>query len=438
MIKKFTFVFFLTLISQLISIFSISYIVKGNATSSFIEFVSMLDSSYVLINTILSFGIIQIATREIVVVDNWKKVVENTQNIRMTFSLVLFVLGLILYFLTENLYFFTFTLSPLIALNINYLFYAKGNAKTATINSSIRIFIISIPLIFIGEFQYFSIKIYFVFFVLGLIYVAFSSNIASKVNVKIKLISSFYKDYFINVGVGITDLAIIFLEFGILFIAAFFYKSVIVSNAYILIKIITLIKGFQRMIFQVFYNQLIEKKIAYFLDQIIFFVGFSFFLISFFFSEELLMLLYLKKDVVLQNNLIIFSLALLLASILLASMARTLIIKNDKVYIKSYILSLIFSVATLFLLSLTKFKIYGVSIALLVGEIILFISFIINIYKDIYLDKYMINFFKYIILFSVYYLFSRIFETQISFFIIMFFQILLAIAFIFRNKKVIL
>jgi len=129
LIKKFTFVFFLTLISQLISIFSISYIVKGNATSSFIEFVSMLDSSYVLINTILSFGIIQIATREIVVVDNWKKVVENTQNIRMTFSLVLFVLGLILYFLTENLYFFTFTLSPLIALNINYLFYAKGNAK---------------------------------------------------------------------------------------------------------------------------------------------------------------------------------------------------------------------------------------------------------------------------------------------------------------------
>ena len=436
MIKKFTFVFSITLISQLISLFSISFIVKRNASDAFIAFIALLDSSYLLINTILSFGIIQIASREIVVEDNWKKVVEYNQNVRINFSLILFTLGVSLYIFTNNFYYLTFLLSPLIALNVNYLFYAKGNPHIATLISSIRIFILSVPLILIGIFQYFSKEVYFLFFILGLIYVAYSSYSASETKIKLEFTPSFYKYYFKSIGVGISDLAIIFLEFGVLFFAAFYYKKTIIADAYILIKIITLFKGFQRMIFQVFYDQLIDKKKTFFLDQLILLTGFSFLLISFFFSKEILIILYSKENIIIQNNFIILGISLFIASIILASMARTLIIKKDSIYIKSYMLSLIFSFVTMIVLSYSTLKNYGISISLLVGETVLFFSFLKGIYKEIFLKKYVKNLLKYCFLFFLYYIISRIFEIKITFIIILVSQTLVSFIFLFQNKNI--
>ena len=435
MIKKFTFVFLLTLVSQIISLFSISYVVKRNATDSFIEFVALLDSSYLLINTILSFGIIQIATREIVVVEKWRKIVEHTQNTRINFSYVLFIVGLIIYLITKNHYFLVFLMSPLVALNVNYVFYAKGKPQVATTNASIRLFILSFSLVFLGTFQYFSNEIYFLFFILGLLYVAFVSNSVSKTRVNFKINPFFLKEYSKSVGVGLADLAIIFLEFGILFFATFFYRDTIVAEAYILIKIITLVKGFQRMIFQVFYDQLIEKEKTLFLDQIILFSGFSFFSLTFFFSKEIMILLYSKNDLILQNNFVLFSLALLIASIILASMARTLIIKNDKTYIRSYLLSFVFSFVTMIVLSYSKIDNYGISISLIVGELVLFLSFFIGIYKEIFVKKYILVLLKFGILFISYFLISKIFKEQVLFIIIIFSQLFIVAFFLFQNKK---
>ena len=436
MIKKFTFVFSLTLICQLISLFSISFVVKRNATEDFIEFIALLDSSSILITTILSFGIIQIASREIVTSDKWKKVIEDTQNIRINFSYVLFILGLLLYLITKKYYFLTFLFSPLIALNVNYVFYAKGKPQLAVKNSSTRLIILSFSLIFLGIFEFFSKEIYLFFFIVGLTYVAFVSNSLLKTIINFKIDPYFFKGYSKSIGVGITDLAIIFLEFGILFFASFFYNTTIVSGAYILIKIITLVKGFQRMIFQVFYDQLIYKEKVYFLDQIILFVGFSFFILSFFFSKEILILLYSKNSIIFCNNFIFFSLALLIGSIILTSMARTLIIKKDKTYIRSYFLSIFFSSSTMVILSYTKINCYGISISLLVGELVLFLSFFSGIWKEIYLKKKMVVFIKYIILFLFYYLISKMFQEQILFIIILILQLSIALFFLFQNKKI--
>lgn len=436
MIKKFTYVFSLTFICQLLSLFSISFIVKKHATEDFIEFVALLDSSTVLITTILSFGIIQITSREIVTSMEWKKVIENTQNIRINFSYVLSFIGLLLYVITKKYYFLSFLFSPLIALNVNYVFYAKGMAPLAVKNSSIRLIILSLSLICLGIFEFFSKDIYLFFFILGLTYVAFISNSLLETTINFKIDPYFFKGYSKSIGVGITDLAIIFLEFGILFFASFFYNTTIVSGAYILIKIITLVKGFQRMIFQVFYDQLIYKEKVYFLDQIILFVGYSFFMLSFFFSKEILNLIYSKNSTIFCNNFIFFSLALLIGSIILTAMARTLIIKKDKTYIRSYFLSLLLSSLTMVLLSYSKINYYGISIALLVGELVLFLSFFCGIWEDIFLKKKIIVFVKYIILFLFYYLISKLFQQQILFFIIIIIQLTIAVIFLFQNKKI--
>lgn len=435
MIKKFTFVFSLTLISQILSLFSVSFIVKNNATDSFIEFVALLDSSYLLINTILSFGILQIASREIVSSENWQNIVSQTQNIRLNFSFVLFIAGIVFYFITQNGHFLIFLLAPLLALNVNYLFYAIGKPQYAATNSSIRVIILSLSLFIIGTFHYFSTNIYLMFFILGLVYVAYVSNTLAKTKPHFKMSLAFIKEYSKSVGVGITDLSIIFLEFGILFFATFFYKSTIVAEAYILIKIITLVKGFQRMVFQVFYDQLKDRNVAYFLDQFILFSGFSFFTFSFLFSDEILILLYDKNDNVLQNNFMLLSVALLIASIILASMARTLILKNDKTYIRSYVLALFISCSSMIYLSYSILHEYGISISLLLGEFILFLSFFIGIRKEIEFKKYLLSLLKYVMLFLLYFFISKIYKTLASFLIIAAIHIALLTVFLYHNKK---
>lgn len=435
MIKKFTYVFSLTLISQLFSLLSLSYIVKRNATDSFLEFIALLDSSYLLISTLLSFGIIQIATREIVIAEKWEIVVAETQNIRLNFSYFLFLFGIVLLLITNNYYFLVFLFSPLIALNVNYLFYAKGKPQVAVKNAAIRSFILSFSLILLGFFDYFSNNLYFYSFVLGLIYVAFVSNYESQTKIKYKINTNFLSKYSKSIWIGITDLAIIFLEFGILFFATFFYKDTIVAEAYILIKIITIVKGFQRMVFQVFYDQLTHKEKAILLDQIILFIGFSFFVISFFFSERIFQILYSKSNTTLQVNALFFSIALLIGSFILASMARVLILKKDKIYIRSYILSFILSFVTMIVLAFSKLNNYGISIALFVGEFALFLSFFIGIYKEIDLKKYSINFLMYCFLFFIYYIISKLFKEQIFFLIVLFFQLSIGTIFLLKNKK---
>lgn len=435
MIKKFTYVFSLTLISQIISLLSLSYIVKRDATDSFLEFVALIDSSYLLINTVLSFGIIQIATREIVVAEKWETVIAETQNIRVNFSYFLLLIGISLLLITNNYYFLVFLCSPLIALNVNYLFYAKGRPQVATKNASIRSIILSFSLIFLGFFKYFSSKIYFCLFVLGLIYVAFASNYESQTKIKYKISTTFFNKYSQSIWIGISDLAIIFLEFGILFFATFFYNDTIVAEAYILIKIITLVKGFQRMIFQVFYDQLTQKLKAFLLDQIILFIGFSFFVINFFFSREIFQILYSKDNKILQENALLLSIALLIGSFILATMARTLIIKKDKIYIRSYVLSFVFSFVTMVFMSYSKLNNYGISIALLIGELALFLSFFIGIYKDIDVKKYSVNFLKYSFLFFIYYIVSTIINTQIFFLIVLISQLSIGAFFLLKNRK---
>ena len=189
------------------------------------------------------------------------------------------------------------------------------------------------------------------------------------------------------------------------------------------------------MIFQVFYDQLTQKLKAFLLDQIILFIGFSFFVINFFFSREIFQILYSKDNKILQENALLLSIALLIGSFILATMARTLIIKKDKIYIRSYVLSFVFSFVTMVFMSYSKLNNYGISIALLIGELALFLSFFIGIYKDIDVKKYSVNFLKYSFLFFIYYIVSTIINTQIFFLIVLISQLSIGAFFLLKNRK---
>jgi hypothetical protein len=86
-------------------------------------------------------------------------------------------------------------------------------------------------------------------------------------------------------------------------------------------------------------------------------------------------------------------------------------------------------------MSYSKSNNYGISIALLVGEFALFLSFFFGIYKDIDVKKYIINFLKYCFLFFTYYCISKFIKAHVFFLIILVFQISIAAIFLFINRK---
>lgn len=435
MIKKFSLIIIFSLVAQLLSVFSISYIIRKGATDSFIEVIALLDSSFTIITSILAFGILQIATREIVINKEWKIIVVETQNSRMTFAIIISIIGIVLFFFTKDNIFLTLLTSPLIAHNVNYVLYAKGKSLYATAASITRIILLSIVLIICGYFLNFSIVQYFIFFIFSLFIFSSLSNYFLGLNLSYKFTSDFYKPYLKSFKIGITDLAIVFLETGILFFAAFFYRENFISLTFLILKIYVLIKGLQRLVFQAFYNELANPVKVELFNKIIFTIGFVFFIISFNYSNEFLQFLFSKNDENLVLNFKILGITLLIGSVLFASIARTLVLKKDREYTISFILSLIVSFMVMVLFSFSNYESIGISLSLLIGEIILFISFYYFIWKDFKIKNYFTFYSFHIFLFVVYYFLNQFLILPFSIIISIFIEIIWLSFFAYQNKN---
>lgn len=435
MLKKIIYIFFLSILTQLFSVFSLSYIIKNGADNNFIENIALLDSAFAIITTVLAFGILQIATRDIVGNENWKSIVKETQEDRSSFAIVLLIIGIVLYLITFNNLFLILTIAPLISSNVNYALYAQGYSIYATIASSIRILIPSIALLLFGYYQNYSNFSYFIIFIISLLFSSQASIYFLKTTNNFKFKRDFYKKYIRKINIGITDLAIIFLEMGILFFAAFFYTDLAISNSYMILKIYVLIKGIQRLIFQIFYNELTNNEKVIFYNKIIFLVGFVFFIISFNYSHEFLYFVFSKNDEIIVTNFKILGFSLLIASILLASMARTLVLKKDKIYIQSYNYALISTIFCMILFSFTSYKSYGISLSLLMGEFVLFTSFFIKIRSDYNINNYLFFFLFQIVLLVIYTIIKFYFTFTLSIVLTLTIQFFYCFYFLFYNKK---
>ncbi|WP_100610473.1 hypothetical protein [Confluentibacter lentus] len=435
MVKKIFLVFNFSILTQLISIFAISYITKKNVSNDFIEKIALLESGFYVITSILAFGILQIATRDISINSNWQSIVAKTQNIRISFGLILSVIGVLCYFLTGNNVFLLLLMAPLISYNVNYALYAKGLSIYATIASCLRILIPSITLLIFGFFNYFSETYYTVIFAFSILISGYLTYVFLKINYKFVFKQNFYKKYISRFKIGLTDIAIVFLESGILFFAAFFYDKYSIANSYLILKIYILIKGVQRLVFQIFYNELTDEIKVRVLNKIIFVIGFVFFITSTFYGKEFLSLMFSNVDNYLIINFKILGFSILLASIILASMARSLVLKKDKIYFESYILSLISAFLCMLILSFTEFSKIGIAISLLIGEAVLFASFFVKIYKDFKIKNYFVFIAIHGFLLCNYLFFKIYFSNNISILITFIVEIIYIVIFLLLNKK---
>ena len=220
MIKKIFSVFLVTLLAQILSIFSISYIYNRNPDESFLNTIAILDSTFSIVTSVLAFGMLQITTRNIVTNKEWEKEVSETQNIRLSFAFYISILSLILYIFLEKPLFLYFTTSIFIANNVNYALYGLGKSLQASVSSSLRLIINALGLLLMGYFCVYNSLFYFILFSITILITSIYSNFLLKAKFQFKLINDFYKSYLITFKIGITDLAIVFLlDTGILFFA---------------------------------------------------------------------------------------------------------------------------------------------------------------------------------------------------------------------------
>lgn len=435
MIKKIFSVFLVTLLAQILSVFSISYIYNRNPDESFLSTIALLDSTFSIITSVLAFGMLQIATRNIVTSEVWEKEVKDTQNIRMSFAFVISIISLISYLFTDKPLFLYLIMSVFIANNVNYALYGRGKSLQASFSSSLRLIINALGLLVMSFLCLYNNYIYFLLFSVTILLTSIFSNFLLKTKFQFNFKIDFYKSYLKNFKIGITDLAIVFLETGILFFADFFYEKNAITDAFIVLKIYVLIKGVQRLIFQIFYNELINNKIVILLNKMIFIIGILFFVTTVLYTNELSAFIFGKVSENVLFNFKISGFSLLIFSVLLASIARTLVIKNDKVYFISFVLSFICSFTSMILLSYSEYKENGIFIALLIGEIVLFLSFFIGIRKDLkiinYKNFYLINF----LLLLAFFLLQKYLEIEYAISISIVIEGFYILYFIFYNKK---
>lgn len=436
MIKKIFSVFLVTLLAQILSIFSISYIYNRNPDESFLNTIAILDSTFSIVTSVLAFGMLQITTRNIVTNKEWEKEVSETQNIRMSFAFYISILSLILYIFLEKPLFLYFTTSIFIANNVNYALYGLGKSLQASVSSSLRLIINALGLLLMGYFCVYNSLFYFILFSITILITSIYSNFLLKAKFQFKLINDFYKSYLITFKIGITDLAIVFLlDTGILFFADFFYEEHAITNAYIVLKIYLLIKGVQRLVFQTFYNELVNIKKVILLNKIIFIIGVVYFVATVLYTNEVASFIFGKISESALLNFKISGFSVIISSILLASIPRTLVIKNDKIYFNSFVLSLFFLLSSMIILSFTRYKDNGIFIALLIGEFVLFLSFFIGIRKDLKIRKYKKFYLMNFLLLVVYFLLNKYLVTEFAILVSIVINVVYGFYFIFFNKK---
>ncbi|TJY34769.1 hypothetical protein [Pontimicrobium aquaticum] len=435
MIKKILVIGLFTGLAHLLSFYGVSFIVKMNADKIFVSKIAEIESAIALMLSIMSFGLQQVATRDIAIKDNWRKVLILTQKNRLSMSLFLVSLGLFLYMFTNDTYYFIFFLAPFLALNVDYALYGRGFSVQASFLSLIKVGIPAVVLIILGLTRVFSFKIYIIATIVSWLIIGFFSNKILNVLMLLKPRLGFIKSYLKRIKIGFTDIAITTLKLGILTLAKPLYEETIIANAFVVLKIYVLVKGIQRVIFQAFYKDLVDEKKAFLIDKMGFVLGFIFFSITFFYPNEIITFLFTDDYISSKHLFTMIGFTMLISSISISVSPRMLLLKRDKGYINSYLYALIGALIFLLIVSKTSFYFYGIIGAILFGETILNLLFFFFSKGDIFTYERLWFLMELGLLFIIFALIYFNFETQVSLLLNTICFVLYGIYFMIRHKK---
>lgn len=253
---------------------STRYLPSGEVVS-----IGLIDSTMMMIVGYLGFGLNATATRDMALSSDWRSVLLQVQRSRITVALICSVFGVVWLSIglgrTEIGWLLVF--SPVFSLNYDFALYSQGKPEWAAMVSILRqavplLLFLILVVIGIGGAEYYML--------LMVVFVLISSWSVSRIldtGLLYWPIKSFYKAYLGALAVGLSGVILVFQRYGFLSVI----DSRISSEEFVYLatslKFLLFFVACKRMLIQIFYRQLLEKKYQLMLNVLcfvaVFFIG---------------------------------------------------------------------------------------------------------------------------------------------------------------------
>ena len=371
MIKRVFWIALYTGLAQVLSLFTISYVVRnlGEETAGYI---GLIDSTILIVATIISFGIQLSVNRNVATQLSWRSTYTLAQSARLSLGILIVVIGSLSFFFSWDVTKWIYLVAPLIALNGDYSLYGHGKPIAAARLSLIRV---ALPNLAVLTGSYFigpqAIYLYVLFAGIGILN---SGLWASKIN-QVPYIfppsRKFYKIYFKYARVGLFQLSYAILVTGILLVTKGFYSLAVIGLVFGILKYFEVFKGVLRIIVQAFFRELKKPGTNLRIDKAGILIGGGMLIPAIMFPHVTLDFLYddVYKDI--ELILPLFGIAMFLASFKSSADMRVLMQKKDNVNLYTYLIALVTTIGISVGISYSDYPVYGIPSGLIAGEFIL-------------------------------------------------------------------
>jgi O-antigen/teichoic acid export membrane protein len=388
MIKRVFWVALFTGLSHLISIITISYVLRvlGEEVSGYL---GVIDSTIVLVASIISFGIQLAVNRNVATRSSWQSNYKLGQSSRLMLSFFVLIFGLIIFFIEGDFTMLIYCFAPLIALNGDYALYGNGKPIIAASLSFLRVALPNLGIIFTGYFLGVDVIPTYIFLLsLGIFLAGVISAHYNGVSYFYLPRKKFAKFYYKYLKVGVYQVASVLLIAGILVIANWFYTIVVIGLINGLLKLLIVYKGGLRIIVQTFFKEIRLKGTSQKIDKASILAWGLISIPVIIFYDTTIQLLF--GDM--YNNYVLLlpmvGIIMLIASFRNSAEARALIIRNDNLNLYLFLTALIVEVIFIVAYSYLDDPIWGIPIGILLGELILVIGYSLYIRK-FFVDRFM-------------------------------------------------
>lgn len=375
MFARLAIVFILTGLGHLLSIIVFKYASK-NIDSDTLSDIAQIDSHVQLILTLIALGLQTSAIRDIAVSENWKQDYQKTQSARLSLGIILLLITL---FIFSDKVYLIYLISPILAMNSDYVLYARGYA---VFGSAIAFLRLSIPLIFLFIFSmYFKqyvihayITCFFVIYIISNSLIRKYLNISESIKPKIKDLTLYLK----SLPMGLITLGFYFLGLGMIIVADFFYSNSEISITFVLIKFYVIFKGVLRIIHQSFIKEMQDEMNCLKIDKLSILISISILGSIIFFPNTFTIIIFGEKFLTEENLILVVGICIVVYSLFLSLATRAMLLKKDSQYLKIVIVSVFSSVLILTTSHYLNHNKIWILLSILFGEIILSLGLAIS------------------------------------------------------------
>ncbi len=371
MIKRVFWVALFTGLSHLISIITISYVLN-NLGKEVAGYLGVIDSTIMLVASIISFGIQLAVNRNVATQSNWHSNYRLGQSSRLTLSFFVMLFGIVAYLVKGDITLLIYCYAPLVALNGDYALYGNGKPIIAASLSFLRVALPNIGILVTGYFFGLDVvPVYILLLASGILLAGIISAYFNGVNYFFTPRKNFAKFYFKYLKVGFYQVAGVLLVPGVLVIANWFYEIAIIGLVNGLLKLLIVYKGGLRIIVQTFFKEIKLSDTANKIDKASLLAWGLVSIPAIMFYDTTLQLVY--KDTYTEYPLLLplFGVIMLLSSFRNAAEAKALLNRQDNLNLYVFTGALAAEVITIAVFSFTPQAIWGIPIGFLVGEVIL-------------------------------------------------------------------